>query len=51
MIICMNPCMVSKYQHNIYTFYFKKNKSKNKKKSHGESQQKVSWIQGVKVKH
>lgn len=46
----MNPCMVSKYQHNIYTFYFKKIKAKTKK-SHEDSQQKVSWIQGVKVKH
>lgn len=24
--------MVSKYQHNIYTFYLRKNKSKNKQK-------------------
>lgn len=44
--------MVSKYQHNIYTFYLRKNKSKNKqKKSHENSQQMVSWIQGVKAKH
>lgn len=39
----MNPCMLSKYQHNIYTFYLKK-KSKEEKKSHEDSQQLVSWI-------
>lgn len=38
----MNPCMLSKYQHNIYTFYLKKEKSK---KSNEDSQQNVSWIQ------
>lgn len=27
----MNPCMLSKYQHNIYTFFFLK-KAKYKKK-------------------
>lgn len=39
--------MVSKYQQYLYIL-FKKNKSKNKKKSHEDSQQNVSWIQGAK---